>query len=105
MTQYPPWLWTILTPKASTSGAGQEETDPRLYSKSAKARQIANKRIRAKEAANPDKGVKKVPVYEQSVDLASQGEEGERERQGLQGAMREKRRGDIKTGNFLRGMR
>ena len=41
------------------------------------------------------------PVYEQSVDLPPE----EDARVGLNRAMREKRRKDIKTSNFLRGMR
>lgn len=50
----------------------------------------------------------KIPVYEQSVDLAGgagEGVEKAREaREELTGAMRKERRRKIKEGNFLRAM-
>lgn len=61
---------------------------------------MANKRLRANEAGGAAME-EQTPIYEQSVDLPA----SESARVGLNRAMREKRRKDIKTGNFLRGMR
>jgi len=68
--------------------------------KSAKARRVAAKKMRAQAAANPDALVPRVPLYEQSVDLPA--EAGAREE--LTRAMRARRRKGIKEANFLKSM-
>ncbi|KAH0538860.1 hypothetical protein FGG08_004577 [Glutinoglossum americanum] len=92
---YPPWLWTCLpSPSSSTSQTVSATGD--LFSKSAKLRRAAAKRLRAK---GEGKGEEEVPVQRQSGDL--QGREG---REAVTRGMRGERRGRIKEGNFLRGM-
>lgn len=66
---------------------------------------MANKRLRAKTAAETEFAQHKVPVFEQSVDLPATADAGDTARHELQRAMRQKRKGDIKTANFLKGIR
>lgn len=61
---------------------------------------MANKRARKQAKEQGDDSASKVPIYEQSIDLAPNAEA----RQDLTRAMREKRRGDIKEANFLKEM-
>ena len=56
-------------------------------------------------ASDLEAGIKKVPLYEQSIDLPIQSGAAEDARKALIRAMRGKRRHDIKEGNFLKGMR
>jgi large subunit ribosomal protein L54 len=80
--------------------------------KSKKQRRLAAKRLKKLAEMNPEGVVKKVPLEQQSVDLPSNAEgtaEGEMEarsvREEITKRLRVKRRQDIKTGNFLKGMR
>lgn len=67
---------------------------------------MANKRARKYAMESPEEAEQRVPIYEQSVDLPNRDPLEAREaREELTSAMREKRRKDIKEGNFLRGMR
>jgi len=78
--------------------------------KSAKARRMAAKRQRKNAEMHPERSEKKIPIYEQSIDLpAGDGTpQGAAEalgaREHLTQAMRGKRRRDIKEANFLKSM-
>ena len=130
--QYPPWLWTLLQPKSSEGASADEDGDlyGELYglddppggsclelcililsvAKSKKQRRAAAKRLRKEEKNNMYKE-KKIPIYEQTVDLPTsdgtlEGAAGaEMAREVLTRAMRKKRRADIKESNFLKTMR
>ncbi|KAF2875021.1 mitochondrial ribosomal protein L37-domain-containing protein [Massariosphaeria phaeospora] len=106
-SEYPTWLWTILEKqesKAEAGGAGD------LFSKSKKQRRVAAKRLRKELLANPGMLARKVPIYEQTVDLpAGDGTlegavKAASAREELTKAMRTKRRGTIKEANFLKAM-
>lgn len=102
-SEYPSWLWTVLdSPKTTVGENGGEEGD--LFAKSKKQRRIAAKRMRKQALAHPELFEKRVPIYEQSVDLSADPIEGEEERQELTRAMRGKRRAGIKETNFLKSM-
>lgn len=79
--------------------------------KSKKQRRIAAKRLRAEQLQNPDAFAKKVPIYEQTVDLPAgdgtlEGNVKAAEARGeLTKALRDKRRAGIKEKNFLKAMR
>ncbi|KAF2498351.1 hypothetical protein BU16DRAFT_443636, partial [Lophium mytilinum] len=106
-SEYPSWLWDILK-KEETKGDGAGEGD--LFSKSKKQRRLAAKRLRKQELRDPDALAPKIPIYEQSIDLPAgngtvQGAiQAAAVRKELQKAMRVKRRGTIKEGNFLKTM-
>jgi len=71
---------------------------------------MAAKRQRKNESMNPELAEKKIPIYEQSIDLPAgdgtpQGAiEALGARDQLTKAMRGKRRRDIKEANFLKSM-
>ena len=80
--------------------------------KSKKQRRLAAKRLRKLAELHPEGVVKKVPLEQQSIDLPANEQgtaEGEMQarsvREEITKRLRVKRRGDIKTGNFLKGMR
>jgi len=129
--EYPAWLWEVLSEKKAGAGEEKDEVDPRLFctwnvltlgtvgiitdsdvfiAKSAKARRMAAKRQRKNAEMHPERSEKKIPIYEQSIDLPAgdgtpQGAvEALAARENLTKAMRGKRRRDIKEANFLKSM-
>ncbi|KAF2099569.1 hypothetical protein NA57DRAFT_55529 [Rhizodiscina lignyota] len=107
--EYPPWLWTILTPKVRAN-AVNTELDEGLYSNSKTRRRKAEKERRKQGLLNPESLVPKVPLQEQTVDLPT-GDgtlhgalEAGAARDNLTKAMRQKRRATIKEANFLKAM-
>lgn len=107
---YPSWLWGVLDSKKKESTANSEG-DGDLFSKSKKQRRIAAKALRKQHMLHPEMLQKKIPLYEQSVDLP-RGDgslEGAREalrgREELTRSMRVARRKGIKEANFLKAMR
>ncbi|QDS68331.1 hypothetical protein FKW77_010697 [Venturia effusa] len=104
-SEYPSWLWDILKPKAK---AEEENLAADLYSKSKAKRTAAKKALKAGKLDL--EGSKKIPIYEQSIDLPT-GDgtpagamEAAKARKELTKAMRDKRRSTIKETNFLKTM-
>lgn len=106
-SEYPAWLWEILKTQEQAAEKGKEGD---LFSKSKKQRRLAAKRLRKEQAAHPEMLARKVPIYEQTIDLpAGDGSvegsvKAEAAREALQKAMRIKRRATIKETNFLKAM-
>ncbi|KAF1986113.1 hypothetical protein K402DRAFT_355961 [Aulographum hederae CBS 113979] len=117
-SEYPEWLWGLLKTEKGGKGDGGDEGD--LYSKSAKQRRKAEKRLRKAAMLNPTALAPQIPIYEQSVDLpfgAGNGNgngngkgsleatlEAGKTREELRKAMRTRRRAAIKEANFLKTM-
>jgi large subunit ribosomal protein L54 len=132
-SEYPPWLWDILKPKAKAEDENLAADlycmlfqSPPLYpllSLNIHPQSLSNasyiakskaKRTAAKKALKAGKidldSVQKIPLYEQSIDLPT-GDgtpagaiEAVKARKELTKAMREKRRSGIKEANFLKTM-
>ncbi|ESZ91756.1 60S ribosomal protein l37, mitochondrial precursor (yml37)-like protein [Sclerotinia borealis F-4128] len=106
--EYPEWLWHCLDVKKVVDGDDAEGGDE--FSKSKKLRrQAAKTKRKATERAllsgDPSLLEVKVPIQQQSIDLASEGEEALDQRDHLKKAMRTERRAKIKEGNYLKETR
>ncbi|KAA6411894.1 MAG: 60s ribosomal mitochondrial precursor [Lasallia pustulata] len=113
-SEYPDWLWGLLSKKGAKSSGkeGQEEEDADLYSKSKKQCRLANKRAALLASSAPlGPAHRKVPLEHQSIDLPAgdgtvAGAIGAAEaREEVRDAMRRGRRKGIKEGNYLKAMR
>ncbi|KAF2397571.1 hypothetical protein EJ06DRAFT_584491 [Trichodelitschia bisporula] len=107
-SEYPPWLWDILTVGKKGEESAVDAAD--LYSKSKTKRAKALKLARKQGLLGDEVADTKVPIYEQSIDLPT-GDgtleatiEAEQARKELTKAMRTKRRSEIKEKNFLKTM-
>lgn len=84
----------------------------RSPAKSKKQRRVAAKRLRKMAALHPEGLAPKIPLEQQSIDLPANEEgtlsgaiEADQSREDITKRLRQKRRGSIKTANFLKGMR
>ena len=118
--EYSPWLWDLLSRPDEKGKEGESESGGDAFAKSKKQRRIAAKAARARVGGG-EGGGEVVAVQRGSVDLAVDepgnggggdggeggggGMKGMQEREGLKRAMRRERRGKVREGNFLRGMR
>lgn len=101
-----------IVPPARESSSIQANRQLRQPAKSKKQRRVAAKRLRKLAALHPEGLAPKIPLEQQSIDLP-RNEEGTVEgalaageaRDEITRRLRMKRRGEIKTSNYLKGMR
>ncbi|GAB7357270.1 hypothetical protein MBLNU459_g8242t1 [Dothideomycetes sp. NU459] len=108
-SEYPSWLWGILSEgEAKTAAGGADEGD--LFSKSKKQRRRAAKALRKQQLLNPDALAPKVPLHHQTIDLprgdgSLEGAlDAAQSRAALTKSLRQNRRANIKEANFLKAM-
>ncbi|PQE12502.1 ribosomal L37 protein [Rutstroemia sp. NJR-2017a BBW] len=103
---YPEWLWHCLDVSKKTA---EEDAAGDEFSKSKKVRQKAAKAKRRAEEraiASGDTSIlePKIPITQQTIDLAAEGPEALQQREELRKAMRRERRAAIKEKNYLKTM-
>ncbi|KAM3074439.1 hypothetical protein ACMFMG_002758 [Clarireedia jacksonii] len=103
---YPEWLWHCLDEKQKSA---EEEAAGDEFSKSKKVRQKAAKAKRKAEEralASGDTSIlePKIPITQQTIDLAAEGPEALKQREELKKALRKERRAAIKEKNYLKTM-
>jgi len=104
--EYPEWLWHCLDVAKKSA---EEEAAGDEFSKSKKVRQKAAKAKRKAEEraiASGDTSIlePKIPITQQTIDLAAEGAEALQQRDELRKAMRRERRAAIKEKNYLKTM-